>query len=91
MFLNGDLQSPLPVLLYDFVSSHAEGFIHKIIHETGVCTETAAVRRIYSNWVKHWNSTDMKFSTSVWNTKVAAWVTESMLIHLIWTSTVAAS
>ena len=42
MFLNGDLQSPLSVLLYDFVSSHAEGFIHKIIHETGVCTETAA-------------------------------------------------
>ena len=42
MFLNGDLQSPLPVLLYDFVSSHAEGFIHKIIHETDICTETAA-------------------------------------------------
>ena len=42
MFLNGDLQSPLSVLLYDFVSSHAEGFIHKIIHKAGVCTETAA-------------------------------------------------
>ena len=54
-------------------------------------TETAEVRRIYSNWVRHWSSTDTKFSTSVWSMKVAAWATGSMLIHLIWTSTVAAN
>lgn len=42
MFLNGNFQSTLPVLLNDFVPSHAEGFIHKIIHKAGVCTETAA-------------------------------------------------
>ena len=42
MFLNGNFQSPLPVLLNDFVSSHAEGFIHKIIHKTDICTGTAA-------------------------------------------------
>ena len=42
MFLNGNFQSPLPVLPYDFVSAHAEGFIHKIVHKEGICTETAA-------------------------------------------------
>ena len=30
-----------------------------------------------------------RFSTSVWNTKAAAWATGSMLIHLIWTFTAA--
>ena len=42
MFLNGNFQSPLPVLPYDFVSAHAEGFIHKIVHKEGICTETEA-------------------------------------------------
>ena len=51
----------------------------------------AEVRRIYSNWVRRWNSMDMRFSTSVWIMKAAAWATESMLIHLIWTSTAAAN
>lgn len=45
----------------------------------------------YLSWVRRWSSTDMRFSTSVWNTKVAAWATVSMLIHLIWTSTAAAN
>ena len=48
-------------------------------------------RRTYLSWVRHWSSTDMRFSTSVWNTKVAVWATVSMLIHLIWTSTAAAN
>ena len=47
----------------------------------------AAARRTYSNWVRHWNSTDIRFSISVWSMKAAAWATGSMLIHLIWTST----
>lgn len=51
----------------------------------------AAARRIYSNWVRHWSSMDTRFSTSVWNMKAAAWATESMLIHQIWTSTVVAN
>ena len=55
------------------------------------CTETAAARRIYSNWVRHWSSMDTRFSTSEWSTKAAAWATESMLIHLIWTSMAAAN
>ena len=29
----------------------------------------------------------MRFSTSVWSMKAAAWATVSMLIHQIWTST----
>ena len=49
------------------------------------------VRRIYSNWVRHWSSMDTRFSTSVWSIKAAAWATVSMLIHLIWTSTAAAN
>ena len=49
------------------------------------------LRHTYLNWVKRWSSMDMRFSTSVWSTKAAAWATGSMLIHLIWTSTAAAS
>ena len=45
----------------------------------------------YLSWVRHWSSTDTKFSTSVWSMKAAVWVTGSMLIHLIWTSTAAAN
>ena len=48
-------------------------------------------RRTYLSWVRHWSSTDMRFSTSVWSMKAAAWATGSMLIHLIWTSTAAAN
>ena len=48
-------------------------------------------RRTYLSWVRHWSSTDMRFSTSVCSMKAAAWATVSMLIHLIWTSTVAAN
>ena len=48
-------------------------------------------RRTYLSWVRHWSSTDMRFSTSVWSTKAAAWATGSMLIHLVWTSTAAAN
>lgn len=49
------------------------------------------MRRIYSNWVRHWSSTDTRFSTSEWSTKVAAWATGSMLIHPIWISTAEAN
>ena len=45
----------------------------------------------YLRLVRRWSSTDTKFSTSVWSMKVAAWATGSMLIHLIWISTVAAN
>lgn len=33
----------------------------------------------YLSWVRHWSSTDTKFSTSVWSTKAAAWVTGSIM------------
>lgn len=46
-------------------------------------------RRTYLSWVRHWSGMDTRFSTSVWNTKAAAWATGSMLIHLIWTFTAA--
>ena len=46
---------------------------------------------IYLRLARHWSSMDTRFSTSVWSTKVAAWATGSMLIHLIWTSTAAAN
>ena len=60
--------------------------LNKFLHRNG-----GSQRRIYSNWVRHWSSTDTRFSTSVWSTKAAAWATGSMLIHLIWTSTAEAS
>ena len=41
-------------------------------------------RRTYLSWVRHWSSTDMRFSTSVWSMEAAAWATVSMLIHLIY-------
>ena len=44
---------------------------------------------IYLRLARHWSSMDMRFSTSEWSMKVAAWATVSMLIHLIWTSTAA--
>ena len=45
----------------------------------------------YLRLARHWNSVDMRFSTSVWSMKAAVWATVSMLIHLIWTSTAAAN
>ena len=53
--------------------------------------QTVDQKPTYLSWVRHWSSTDTKFSTSVWSTKAAAWVTGSMLIHQIWISTVAAN
>ena len=46
---------------------------------------------IYLRLVRRWSSMDMRFSTSVWSMKTAAWATVSMLIHLIWTSTAVAN
>ncbi len=35
-----------------------------IDNKINFCTETAAARRTYSNWVRRWSSTDTRFSTS---------------------------
>ena len=43
----------------------------------------------YLSLVRRWSSMDMRFSTSVWSMRAAAWATGSMLIHLIWISTAA--
>lgn len=42
MFLNGNFQSPLPVLLYDFVAGHAVGGVHHIIHASGIGAKVSA-------------------------------------------------
>lgn len=51
----------------------------------------AVQKPTYLRLARRWNSMDTRSSTSVWSMKVAAWATVSMLIHLIWTSTVAAN
>ena len=82
----------LPARLVEIAAARADRLRRKGTAWAVVeCTETAAARRIYSNWVRHWSSTDTRFSTSEWSTKAAAWATGSMLIHQIWTSTAAAN
>ena len=57
-------------------------FAEEMRSKGNFCTETAEVRRIYSNWVRRWSSTDTRSSTSVWSMKAAAWATGSMLIQV---------
>lgn len=37
--------------------------------------QTVDQKPTYLSWVRHWSSTDMRFSTSVWSMKAAAWAT----------------
>ena len=43
-------------------------------------------RRTYLSWVRHWSSTDTRFSTSVWNTKAAAWATQDYKTSILSTA-----
>ena len=39
--------------------------------------QTVDQKPTYLSWVRHWSSTDMRFSTSVWSMKAAAWAIHS--------------